>query len=80
MITEDSVRLLLRTVMDPELSHDIVTLGIVHEIEVEGSDVDVTLQVTSPNCPFRDELVRRVDTAVRTIPGIGKVCVEMASR
>ena len=80
MITEQSVMQVLRGVMDPELNHNLVELGIIQGVEVEGSDVDVSLQVTSPNCPFRDELVKRVEKAVSAMPGVGKVCVEMAAQ
>ena len=72
-ITRQSVMDVLRKVQDPEINHDVVTMGIIREVEVEGRDVSVYLQVTSAGCPFKDELTNRVRTAVAAMPGVGRI-------
>lgn len=59
----DQLRELLHDVIDPELGVDIVSLGLVYAIELEGRVVEVLLTTTTPACPLGDYLtdeVRRV--------------------
>ena len=64
-VTEKDVRSALRTVQDPELHLDLVVLGLVYDIEVDGGDVHVVMSLTSPMCPVADQivldLVQRID-------------------
>lgn len=55
----------LRTVKDPELFKDIVTLGMVKELQVSGTDVSVTVELTTPACPMKDVIERDVTVALR---------------
>lgn len=55
----------LRTVKDPELFKDIVTLGMVKALEVSGNDVAVTVELTTPACPMKDVIERDVTVALR---------------
>jgi Mrp family chromosome partitioning ATPase len=50
--------------MDPELQRSIVELGMVREIDVDGKQVIVTLALTVPNCPLRDQIARETAQAV----------------
>ncbi len=62
-LSEGAIRDALRRVHDPELGRDIVSLNMVKEIVVDGSRVDLTLELTTPACPLKDEIevaVRRV--------------------
>jgi metal-sulfur cluster biosynthetic enzyme len=67
----------LRTVYDPELGIDIVALGLLYGVEVEGDHVTVRMTMTSPGCPMGDAILEGV---VRTIasrfPG-ARVSVEL---
>ena len=55
-MTEDDIRTALRDVIDPELGINIVDLGLVRRIDVDGDRVGVTMTMTSPACPRRDYL------------------------
>ena len=50
-VDEDMVRAALRRVKDPELNLNIVDLGLVYGIAVEGSKVMINMSLTSPGCP-----------------------------
>src|SRR5215217_454955 len=64
-LTREDVINALRTVQDPELFKDIVTLNMVKEVKVEGSAVDVTVELTTPACPLKDVIERDVTAALR---------------
>lgn len=77
-ITEDMVLQALRKVQDPELNHDIVTLGFVQDIDIIDDYVHIDIQLTTPHCPFADRIVTMIRDAVSAVPGVGKVEVERA--
>ncbi len=64
MITKEQVLDVLKNVMDPELHRDIVDLGMVREIDIHDTTVKVTIALTIPNCPLRDEIARDAAEAV----------------
>lgn len=77
-ITEDSVRLALRKVKDPELNLNIVDLGLVYTITVdEGNKVIVDMSLTSPGCPAGPEIMHDVERAIQAMPGVGKVVINL---
>jgi metal-sulfur cluster biosynthetic enzyme len=64
-ITETAVRDALRQVIDPELGTNIVDLGLVYGIEIDGARVRVVMTMTSPACPLGDYLKDLVDSMVK---------------
>jgi ATP-binding protein involved in chromosome partitioning len=66
-LTRDQVIAALRTVQDPELFKDIVTLNMVKDVRVEGGDVFVTVELTTPACPLKDVIERDVTAALTRI-------------
>jgi ATP-binding protein involved in chromosome partitioning len=73
--TEDAVRAALRNVIDPELGADIVDLGMVTAVRVDGGQVDVEVALTIAGCPLRAQIERDVDTHVGALPGVERVTV-----
>lgn len=55
----------LRTVNDPELHKDLVSLNMVKHIDVSGDDVSIVIELTTPACPLKDQINREVEEAVR---------------
>ena len=55
----------LKQVQDPELRRDIVSLGMVKDLRVEGSVVSLKVELTTPACPLKDTIQRDVDAALR---------------
>jgi len=64
MITVDAVRDALSNVMEPDLGQDLITLNMVHDIQVEGKKVSFTVQLTTPACPLKAEIERACINAV----------------
>lgn len=61
------VALALREVYDPELGIDIVSLGLLYDIEVEPDAVRVTMSMTTPNCPMAAAIAHATETKLDTI-------------
>ncbi len=78
-VVEDVVHA-LRQVMDPELGRDVVSLGMIHDIRVEGEVAQFTLCLTTPACPIRDQLEYMARRAVAVLPGIRDVHVQVESQ
>jgi ATP-binding protein involved in chromosome partitioning len=77
-VTEAMVYDALRNVVDPELRHNIVDLGFVREIEIVDNYVHLDIQLTTPYCPYADEIVTKIKRAVEGVAGVAKVEVERA--
>ncbi|HEY4216755.1 MAG TPA: metal-sulfur cluster assembly factor [Gemmatimonadaceae bacterium] len=71
--TVDQVKLALRKVKDPELNLNIVDLGLVYEVMVDGSDVQIDMTLTSPGCPAGPQITGDVERAVKALPGVTAV-------
>lgn len=67
----------LRHVFDPELAIDIVSLGLVYGIEVDGEDVTVRMTTTTPACPMGEALHGMAEAVLWHLPGEGERHVEM---
>ena len=76
-LTEDQVKLALRRVKDPELNLNILDLGLVYEIRVDGNDVSIDMSLTSPGCPSGPEIMGDAERHLKAIPGVGNVAVNL---
>src|SRR5215207_5650936 len=75
--SSDQVKLALRKVKDPELNLNIVDLGLVYEIMVDGSDVQIDMTLTSPGCPAGPQIMGDVERTVKAIPGVDNVTLNL---
>ena len=76
-ITEDQVKTALRRVKDPELNLNIIDLGLVYAIRVEGAKVSVDMSLTSPGCPSGPEIMVAAEEQLRALPGVEDVLVNL---
>jgi len=77
MPTPDDVFEALRSVEDPELGMDIVELGLVYDVEVDGPRVHVRYSLTSMGCPAGPLIQQSVEEVVRSMPEVDEVETEL---
>jgi ATP-binding protein involved in chromosome partitioning len=65
---KDQIIQALRTVNDPELHQDLVSLGMVDSVEVEGYSAKVKINLTTPACPMRAQIEKDIRTALAKLP------------
>ena len=67
-----------RTVFDPEIPVDIYELGLIYKVDVsDEKNVAIDMTLTAPGCPVAGEMPGWVQDAVKEIPGIGEVKVDL---
>jgi metal-sulfur cluster biosynthetic enzyme len=76
-LDEEVVRAALRRVKDPELNLNIVDLGLVYGIIVEGQKVMISMSLTSPGCPSGPEIMTAAEQQVRALDGVEDVAVNL---
>ncbi|KPQ35372.1 MAG: ATP-binding protein involved in chromosome partitioning [Phormidesmis priestleyi Ana] len=74
-----SVLEVLKPVQDPELQKSLVALNMIRNVRVEGGSVDFTLVLTTPACPLREFIKEDCEKAVRTLPGVERVGIEITA-
>src|SRR5205823_2433325 len=67
----------LRTVQDPDLHRDLVSLGMIKDLKIEGDRVAFSIVLTTPACPVRDNMKQWCEDAVRRLPWVKQVAVDM---
>lgn len=77
VVSEDQVKLALRRVKDPDLQLNIIDLGLVYNIAVDGTTVKVDMTLTSPACPSGPELMTNAEKELMALPGVEKVEVNL---
>jgi metal-sulfur cluster biosynthetic enzyme len=75
--TRDEVIEALRQVEDPELGMDIVDLGLLYDVEVDGPRVKVIHSLTSMGCPAGPLIQQDIDRVAHEVPGVEDVEIEL---
>ena len=76
-VTQKAVRDALKSVKDPELNLNLVVLGLVYDIEVEGSAAKVTISLTTPMCPAAGQILEEAREAVAGVEGVEDAQVKL---
>lgn len=77
VLSADTVRQALRQVKDPELDMNIVDLGLVYDVEVDGGMVRINMTLTSPGCPAGPMITNDIYKAVRALEGVSDVDIDI---
>ena len=67
----------LREVLDPDVMMNIVDLGLVYGVDIDGSNVTVTMTLTTPACPIGPHIMHNVEQEVEAVEGVEKVTVNL---
>jgi Mrp family chromosome partitioning ATPase/DUF971 family protein len=70
----------LKNIIDPDLGQDIVTLGFIKELDIDGGSVSFSIELTTPACPVKDEFKRRADELVRELSWVQDVAITMTAQ
>ena len=79
MTTVDQVLTSLRKVVDPELHKDIVSMGMIKDLAIADEKVSFTLELTTPACPFNDDIEQDVRAAISDI-GVQNLDLKVTAR
>lgn len=77
MLTQADIQNALKAVKYPGFSRDIVSFGLVKEVSVAGGAVSVGLQLTSPNPDAARQIKAESEQALKNLPGVSHVIVEV---
>jgi metal-sulfur cluster biosynthetic enzyme len=76
-IEERAVWAALGTVIDPEIGLDLVTLGLIYEVECYENAVRVTFSLTIPGCPMEGVLTQGIEQAAASVRGVEHVLTNL---
>jgi metal-sulfur cluster biosynthetic enzyme len=76
-LDEEQVKMALRRVKDPELNLNIVDLGLIYGVRIDGTTVNVDMSLTSPGCPSGPEIMSGAEEAVRSVPGVEEAKINL---
>jgi len=77
VVTEETVLETLRQVIDPEIACNIVDLGLIYGIQIQGEKVTVDMTLTTPGCPMHESIAWGVKMALLNLPEIQEVDVNV---
>lgn len=78
-MTADDILNALRTVNDPDLKKDLVTLNMIRDVSVEGDKVSFSVVLTTPACPLKEMIRKDCEKAIHTIRPSASVTIHMTS-
>ena len=70
----------LKQVMDPDLHRDIVSLGFIKDLTIDGGCVAFKVELTTPACPVKELLKQQANDVVSALPGVSEVRVSMTAQ
>ncbi len=79
-VNQSTVLDALKAVRDPDLNRDIVTLGFIKDLTIDGGRVAFAIELTTPACPVKDQMRDQARAAVEQLPGVSAVDVKMTAR
>lgn len=76
MLKKEDVMNALKKVIDPELGISIVALGLIYEIRILGTNVDVDMTLTSPGCPIAPQIMAEAERQILKLKNVKSTKVE----
>lgn len=80
MLTNEAVLNALSQVMDPDLHQDLVTLGMIKDLKIDGERVSFTIELTTPSCPLKSKIENDARRAVLGMTEAEVVEINMSAR
>jgi metal-sulfur cluster biosynthetic enzyme len=77
MVTKDAVYAVLKSIYDPEIPVNIVDLGLIYGLKIDGDQVEILMTLTVPGCPMGTYIANEVEEKVKGIEGVNSVKVDI---
>lgn len=78
-VQEQAVIEALSTVIEPELHRDLISLNMVRDLKISGTDVSFTIMLTTPACPLKGKMERDARSALAAVQGIGEITINWSA-
>ena len=79
-LTNEMILDALRQIVDPDFGKDIVALGFVKDVRIDGGEVACTIELTTPACPVKEEFRKQAEALIGALPGVRSTRIQMTSR
>jgi metal-sulfur cluster biosynthetic enzyme len=76
-VTQELVLETLQQVIDPELGCNIVDLGLIYDVKIDGGKVSVTMTLTTPGCPMHESISQGAQIALLSLPGVNDAEIDV---
>ncbi len=76
-VTEERIYNALRKIIDPELEINIVDLGLIYDVQIQGGEVSIQMTLTTRGCPMHGSFVQAVERVIRALAGVTAASVEV---
>ncbi|MEE8132914.1 MAG: iron-sulfur cluster assembly protein, partial [Nitrososphaerales archaeon] len=80
MVNVDEVMNALKTVIDPELHKDIVSMGMIKDLNISDGKVSFTLELTTPACPYNSEIEQEVREKTNGVNGVKDLDIKVTAK
>ena len=77
MVTEESVYEAIKEIIDPEIGINIVDMGLIYEVDINDTTVDISMTLTSPGCPAGGQIVNGTQHVTQQLEGVEEVNVQV---
>lgn len=77
MATNEQVWDALKTVYDPEIGINVVDLGLIYDVEIEGEKIHITHTLTSPACPLGPVINEQITQTVGALPEVKNIKIDV---
>ncbi|NIP29738.1 MAG: DUF59 domain-containing protein [Candidatus Dadabacteria bacterium] len=77
LVTKEKVMEVLGDIYDPEIPIDIVNLGLVYDVKIDGNILNIDMTMTSPGCPAAGQIVSEAKYLLEEIDGVSEVNIEI---
>ena len=77
MVSEESVLEKIKEIIDPEIGINIVDMGLIYEVDIDDTTVDIKMTLTSPGCPAGGQIVNGAQHVTQQLDGVEEVNIEV---
>jgi metal-sulfur cluster biosynthetic enzyme len=74
---QEAVYEILKQVYDPEVGINIVDMGLIYGVEIEGNKIDLIMTLTSPACPAGPHILQQIDDKLKEMEGVEDVDIRV---